>query len=264
MTLAGRSALVTGATSGLGEAIARGLALGGARVAVAGRDAERGHAVVRAITDCGGEAAFVQHDLADPDAGSGVVERSILALGPLDILVNNAGTFFFGPTAAVSVADFDLAMRVNVRGAFLATQSALPGMAARGHGRVVFIGSSGASVGVAMTPLYAMSKAALKGLMVALVPEWGSSGVTFNLVEPGLVQTPLTTPMTATEEQRAQFLPHQPTGRIGVPDDVAHAVLMLVDDHASHINAQTIVVDGGNVATAKHSALPPPPDRVLS
>jgi 3-oxoacyl-[acyl-carrier protein] reductase len=234
----GRVALVTGATSGIGEATAHTLAARGARVAVAGRDADRGRAVVAAITAAGGEAAFVPHDLADPHGGEAVVAATVKALGQPRILVSNAGTFFFGPTPDVTPDEFDLAMRVNL------------------------IGSSGGSVGVAMTPLYAMTKAALKGLMVALVPEWGSAGVTFNVVEPGLVETPLTAPMTGTEEQREQFFPHHPTGRIGVPQDIAHAIAMFADDDAEHINAQVLLVDGGNTATAKHSALPPPPGRL--
>ncbi|MCW3003726.1 MAG: 2-hydroxycyclohexanecarboxyl-CoA dehydrogenase [Conexibacter sp.] len=262
MGVEGRVALVTGATSGIGEATAHTLAARGARVAVAGRDADRGRAVVAAITAAGGEAAFVPHDLADPHGGEAVVAATVKALGQPRILVNNAGTFFFGPTPDVTPDEFDLAMRVNLRGAFLATQAVLPGMAAGGGGRVVLIGSSGGSVGVAMTPLYAMTKAALKGLMVALVPEWGSAGVTFNVVEPGLVETPLTAPMTGTEEQREQFFPHHPTGRIGVPQDIAHAIAMFADDDADHINAQVLLVDGGNTATAKHSALPPPPGRL--
>jgi NAD(P)-dependent dehydrogenase (short-subunit alcohol dehydrogenase family) len=262
MGVAGRVALVTGATSGIGEAAAIALAARGARVAVAGRDHDRGQHVVDRIRAGGGEGAFVAHDLADPEGGSALVASTTAAFAPPDILVNNAGTFFFGPTTAVQVAQFDLAVAVNVRGAFLATQAALPGMAERGAGRVVFVGSSGASFGVAMTPLYAMTKGALKGLMHALVPEWGAAGITFNLVEPGLVVTPLTAPMTGTDEARAPFLPHHPNGRLGEPEDIAHAIALFADDDAGHINGQTIIVDGGNTRTAKHSALPPPPTRV--
>lgn len=261
MPFAERVALVTGATSGIGEAIAHRLAAGGAKVMVAGRDRERGAAVVSSIGAHGGEAVFAEHDLVSLDGAAKLLAAAADAYGPPEILVNNAGTFFFGPTGAVEAEQFDTAMHINVRGTFLLTQAALPAMSRAGHGRVVFIGSSGASYGVAMTPLYAMSKGAVKGLMRALVPEFGSSGITFNVTEPGLIVTPLTAPMTGTEEQRAPFLPHHPNGRLGVPEDIAHTVAFLVDDDAGHVNGQTVLVDGGNTRTAKHSAAPPPPGR---
>lgn len=253
-----RIALVTGATSGIGEATALALAARGARVVVAGRDAGRGAAVVGAIAAAGGEATFAPHDLSDLDGGRALLAATQAAYGTPDILVNNAGTFFFGPLAAVTPAQFQEAIEINVRGTFLLTQAVLPAMAEQRRGRVVFMGSSGASYGVAMTPLYAMTKGALAGLMRALVPEWGAAGITFNLVEPGLVATPLTAPMTGTVEQQAPFLPHHPNGRIGVSADIAHAVVLFADDDAGHLNGQRLVVDGGNTRTAKHSALPPP------
>lgn len=254
-----RVALVTGASSGLGEAAARHLAAHGARVVATGRDATRGEAVVQSIRDAGGEAVFLQLDLSDPDVGQKAQEGVAKAYGHADILINNAGTFFFQPLAAVTPEDFETAVRINFRGPFLIAQALVPVMAEHGHGRVVFVGSSAASAGVAMTPLYSATKAALKGLMLALVPEFGLAGVTFNTIEPGLIATPLTSNLVGSPDLQAPFIPHQPTGRVGVPIDLAHTVLMLADDHAGHVNAQTIVLDGGNIKTAKHSAMPPPP-----
>jgi 3-oxoacyl-[acyl-carrier protein] reductase len=259
MGVEGRVAIVTGATSGIGEASALALAAGGAKVLVCGRSESRGTEVVERIAAAGGEATFAAHDLSDPEGGRSLLAAAKAAYGSPGILISNAGTFFFGPYAGFSLEDFDAAVTINLRGGFLLTQALLPEMAEQGYGRVVLVGSSGASYGVAMTSLYAMTKAALKGLMISLVPEWGSAGITFNVVEPGLTVTPLTAPMTGTEEARDPFLAHQPTGRIGVAEDIAHAVLMFADDDAGHINAQTLVVDGGNTRTAKHSALPPPP-----
>lgn len=262
MGIVDRVALITGATSGIGEETAKHFAANGARVVVAGRDVERGGAVVSAIEAAGGEATYIAHDLKDPDGGARLVSEVEAAYGVPDILIANAGTFFFGPTPAVTVEEFDMAIRVNVFGTFQILQALLPRMAERDYGRVVIVGSSGASYGVAMLSLYAMTKGALKGLMYTLVPEWGPSHITLNLIEPGLVVTPLTEPMVGTPELREAFLPHQPTGRVGVALDIAHTALMLADDNAGHINAQTIVVDGGNTRTAKHSALPPPPDKL--
>jgi NAD(P)-dependent dehydrogenase (short-subunit alcohol dehydrogenase family) len=251
--------VVTGGSSGLGEAIAKHFAANGARVIITGRDAERGAAVVEAIEQEGGEAGFVSVDLADPNCGTALRDDAKEIFGTPEILVNNAGTFFFSPMAEIGPADFDLAVTINLRGPFLITQALLPGMVEKEFGRVVFVASSAASYGVAMTPMYSATKAALKGLMYALVPEYGSAGVTFNTIEPGLIPTPLTSNLVGTEEQQEPFIPHQPTGRVGLPLDAAHAALMFADENAGHINAQFIVLDGGNTRTAKHSALPPPP-----
>jgi NAD(P)-dependent dehydrogenase (short-subunit alcohol dehydrogenase family) len=251
--------VVTGGSSGLGEAIAKHFAENGARVVITGRDADRGRSVVEAIKADGGDAGFVELDLTDPECGTRLRDAAGEIYGPPEILVNNAGTFFFSPTSAVGPEDFDLAVTINLRGPFLITQALLPGMVENEFGRVVFVASSAASYGVAMTPMYSATKAGLKGLMYALVPEYGSAGVTFNTIEPGLIPTPLTSNLVGTEEQQQPFLPHQPTGRVGVPLDAAHAALMFADDNAGHINGQFIVLDGGNTRTAKHSALPPPP-----
>ncbi len=259
MGITGRTALVTGGTSGLGEDIARHFAAHGARVVLSGRVDERGEKIVAEIRKAGGEAEFVHLDLSDPDVGKQAIDGVKRAFGPPDILVNNAGTFFFKPFAAVTEDEFYDAVRIDLFGPFLITQSIVPGMAERGYGRVIFVSSTAASAGVAMTPVYGATKAGLRGMMLALVPEFGSAGVTFNTIEPGLIETPLTSNLTGTPELRSQFLPHQPTGRIGVPRDIAHVALMLADDDAGHVNSQSIVVDGGNIATAKHTALPPPP-----
>lgn len=262
MGVRGRTAVVTGATSGIGEETAIRLAKDGARVVVAGRDAERGEAVVERVRVDGGEAIFVTHDLSDPEGAEKLLAGTRQEFGDPEILVSNAGTFFFGPLVETDVDEFETAIRINVKGTYRLMQEFLPVMASNGHGRVVFMGSSGASYGVALTSLYALTKGAIRGFMTGLVPEFGASGITFNLVEPGLVRTPLTAPMTGTEELREPFLPHHPNGRLGVSEDIAHAVAMLVDDEASHLNGQTLIVDGGNTSTAKHSALPPPPEKL--
>jgi NAD(P)-dependent dehydrogenase (short-subunit alcohol dehydrogenase family) len=261
MSVESRTALVTGATSGLGAEIARALAAGGARVAVAGRDRDRGAAVVASIRAAGGEAAFFAHHAGEVDSNREVAASVEHSLGPIDILVNNAGTMFFGPLAGHEAADFDQAIAVNLRGPFLLTQAVLPGMADRRYGRVIFISSNGASSGAAMTSLYAMTKAGMEGLMRALMAEFAPFGITFNTVEPGLVDTPLTSTMLSDPAMRQHFSNHHPNGRVGEVGDVAHAVAMLADDAAGHMQANVVMVDGGLTRAIGYAVIEPPADR---
>jgi NAD(P)-dependent dehydrogenase (short-subunit alcohol dehydrogenase family) len=257
----GRTALVTGATSGLGAEMARVLARAGARVAVAGRNAQRGENVVSEITAAGGEARFFPHEAAEIDGAQELADAVERALGPLEILVNNAGAMFFGPLAQLGADDFERALAINLRGPFLLTRAIVPAMAERGHGRVIFISSNGASSGAAMTSLYAMGKSGLEGLMRALTAEFGSRGVTFNTVEPGLVDTPLTATMLSDETTRKQLAGHHPNRRVGEPADVALAVKMLADDDARHMLANVIIVDGGLTRTIGYAVVEPPEEK---
>lgn len=255
--ICGRVAVVTGGTSGLGEAIARRFVAAAARVVIVGRDAERGERVASEIS-AAGECAYVGADIGSEDCGERIRD-GVAAAGfeAPTILVNNAGNFAFEPTLEVTLDGFREAVDVNLRGPLLVTQALLPGMAAARFGRVVFISSMAASFGVAMTAMYSATKAAQKGLAYALVPEFGSAGITFNTIEPGVISTPMTVEIVGTEELRRPFLAHHPNGRVGVPADVAHAALMFADEDAGHLNGQSIMLDGGNTRTAKHSALPP-------
>jgi 2-hydroxycyclohexanecarboxyl-CoA dehydrogenase len=261
LSTAGRVALVTGATSGIGAEIATRLAAGGARVAVAGRDRERGARVVASIHDAGGEAVFVAHDAVRPEANQELVTETKRVLGPVEILVNNAGTMFFGPLAGHGVADFDTAINLNLRSPFLLTQAVVPGMVERQYGRVIFISSNGASSGAAMTSLYAMSKAGMEGLMRALMAEFAASGITFNTVQPGLVDTPLTSTMLSDPAMHAHFAGHHPNRRVGIPADIAHVVAMLADDDAGHVQANVITVDGGLTRAIGYAVNEPPEEK---
>jgi NAD(P)-dependent dehydrogenase (short-subunit alcohol dehydrogenase family) len=255
-----RTAIVSGSTSGLGAAIARSLAERGARVVVVGRDAERGEQVAEEIRGAGGEAIFAPHDLRDPASAASVAAAAEEAFGPVDILVNNAGTFFFGPFEGITPDEFDITMEINVRGTMLMTQAVIGGMAARGWGRVVFISSVSANHTFSHAVLYSTSKAAVNGMMRALVAEYAARGVTFNSILPGLVPTPLTSPMLGEEYQREYFGKFHANGRVGGQEEIAHAVRMLVDEDAGHMIGQTIYVDGGITTMLPYEALPPPPD----
>jgi NAD(P)-dependent dehydrogenase (short-subunit alcohol dehydrogenase family) len=255
-----RTAIVTGSTSGIGASIARSLAERGARVVVVGRDVERGQQVAEEIRSAGGAAIFAQHDLRVPGSAAAVAAAAEEAFGPVDILVNNAGTFFFGPFEGITPDEFDVTMEINVRGTMLMTQAVIGGMAARGWGRVVFMSSVSASHTFSHAVLYSTSKAAINGMMRALVAEYAAKGVTFNSVLPGLVSTPLTSPMLGEEYQREYFGKFHANGRVGLQQEIAHTVRMLVDEDAGHLIGQTIFVDGGITTVLPYEALPPPPD----
>jgi NAD(P)-dependent dehydrogenase (short-subunit alcohol dehydrogenase family) len=262
MGIAGRTALVTGATSGIGAEIARALGAAGGRVAVAGRDRKRGDAVVAEIRAAGGEAAFFVHDAGEVASAAQLTGAVEDELGPVEILINNAGTMFFGPLGGHGPDDFDRAIAINLRGPFLLTQAVVARMAERRYGRVVFISSNGALSGAAMTSLYAMSKAGVEGLMRALMAEFAAQGITFNTVQPGLVDTPLTATMLGDPAMREHFSSHHPGGRVGEPGDIAHATLLLADDAAGHLQANVLTVDGGLTRAIGYAVNAPPEEKL--
>jgi NAD(P)-dependent dehydrogenase (short-subunit alcohol dehydrogenase family) len=246
----GRVALVTGSTSGIGRAIALRLAGAGARVVVTGRDEKRGSEVVEEITDAGGEATFIAHDLEDSDP-TRLAEGAESAFGRgVDILVNNGGTLMAAPTGEVDAETIDWAFRLNVRSAFLLTGALAPGMAERGWGRIVNVSSVSGQRGQLRRPglaLYGATKAALEQLTRAWAAEYGPHGVTVNCLAPGPTRSPFTDKNLGlgdadTRERMASTIP---VGRVGVPEDVAAAALFLVSEEASYVEGVVLNVDGG-------------------
>jgi NAD(P)-dependent dehydrogenase (short-subunit alcohol dehydrogenase family) len=246
--LAGRKALVTGSTSGIGAAIAVALAAEGAFVVVSGRDEGRGGEVVARIEKDGGTAAFVKADLsAGSDAiGRFATEATNAAGGRIDVLVNNAALLLTPtPTAEVAQETVDEALAVSVRSVFLLTGLLAPLMAERGHGAVVNLGSISGLRGSAYSALYNTTKAAVHSLTTSWAAEYGPHGVRVNTVAPG----PTLTEKVATMEERlTPILARMPSGRAGTPAEVASAVVFLASDEASQIHGATLTVDGGYTA----------------
>lgn len=240
--LSGKRALVTGASRGIGAAIALTLADQGADVAITfERSADRAAEVVRAIEDKGRKAFAIQANSADPAAVKRSVDEAARALGGLDILVNNAAIVLYDSIANVSVADIDALLNINVRSPVLAAQAAIPHLDQ--GGRIISIGSAGADRIVGDTgTVYYMTKSALHSFTRGLARELGSRDITVNLVQPGSTNTDMN-PANGefAEFQRALM----PLGRYGEPKDVAAAVAFLASPPARHITGVILNVDGG-------------------
>ena len=242
--LAGRTALVTGATSGIGAAIARVLAASGARVAVHGRDAARAEAVVATIAAAGGTAHAVTGDLAGTyDQLRAIATEATEVLGGrVDVLVNNAGLYPVAPTEAAADADLDAMLAVNVRAPHVLVAALAPAMAERGDGAVVNIGSWMARVGVPFGAMYTATKAAVEQMTRTWAAEYGPRGVRVSTVAPGATATPGN---AGSEDALAMMTKTTPAGVPVRPVDVARAVRWVVSDEGVFVQGGIVDVDGG-------------------
>lgn len=242
MTLTGKRALVTGASRGIGAAIAKALAAEGADVAITyEKSADSAAKVVDAIKASGRKAVAIQADSADVAAVQASVDKTVAALGGLDILVNNAGILRLGGLNDISLADIDALLNVNVRSPIVASRAALPHLGK--GGRIITIGSYFADrVPAPVLGVYAASKSALIAFNKALARELGPKDITVNLVQPGSIDTDMNPSHGPTAETLKQFMA---LGRYGAPDDIANAVAFLASAKAKYITGSTLTVDGG-------------------
>ena len=243
--LNGRTALVTGATSGIGKATALALARRGARVLVSGRDEARGRSVVAAIRAEDGVADFLQAELNDADSTRKLAQRALEIAGHVDILINNAGIFPFGPTAQTSPDTFDGVYATNVRAPFILVGELAPKMAERGKGAIVNLSSMVGDFGMAGMALYGSTKAAINLLTKAWAAEFGPRGVRVNAVSPGPTVTEGT---AAMGDGLAQIAAAAPAGHPATPEEIADAIVYLASDNASFVHGVVMPVDGGRAA----------------
>jgi 2-hydroxycyclohexanecarboxyl-CoA dehydrogenase len=244
-----RTAIVTGAGSGIGRAIAQRLAEGGHAVAVLDLDGAAAEAAVQELRQKGHEAmAPGSVDVSDRAQVNDAVQRVRDALGPALVLVNNAGLPGFTPFLKITDEEWDRILAVNLNGPFYCTQAVLPDMIDAGWGRIVNISSSSAQGGQQYMAHYVSSKAGLIGLTKALALEFGPKGITVNTIPPGFVDTPM---LRASEERGLlggsvdRIAEATPVRRAGRPDDIAAACAFLVSDEAAYITGQVIGVNGG-------------------
>jgi NAD(P)-dependent dehydrogenase (short-subunit alcohol dehydrogenase family) len=238
----GSTALVTGATAGIGRAVAQRLAELGAEVVVHGRDAERGARTVGELGASGGRARFVAADLADPDD----VRRLAAEAGEVDVLINNAGIYRFASTPETTPGMFDLHMAVNTRAPLLLVGALAPGMAARGRGAIVNMSTMAASTPARAAAAYGASKAALELLTRVWADEFGAAGVRVNAVASGPVRTPGTADMG--EEALAVIARHTALGRVAEAGEIVEAIVFLASDRAGYITGAVLEAWGGRVA----------------
>jgi 3-oxoacyl-[acyl-carrier protein] reductase len=240
---AGRVALVTGASRGIGEAAARRLAAEGATVIAAARTVPALEKLVEAITSTGGRALPLALDLADASSIEGAAREALAAHGQIDVLVNNAGITQDNLILRMSREAWDRVLAVNLTGVFLLTQAVVKGMVRRRYGRIVNVTSVVGLMGNAGQTNYAASKAGLVGFTKSLARELGSRNVTCNAVAPGFIRTAMTDGMT--EQARESLAEQIPLARLGAPEDVAAAIAFLGSEEAAYITGHVLNVSGG-------------------
>ena len=244
--LDGRTALVTGASRGLGRAIALALAHAGADVALGVREPATAGDLVAELESMGRRAVAVRMDILDLAQISSAVDEVVERLGRLDILINNAGASPEAPAEAVTEANFDLTMGVNVKGTFFTSQAAGRVMIRQGFGRIISLSSQAGFVALPTESVYCMSKAAVAHLTKCLAVEWGRHGITVNAVAPTFIRTPGTAAALADPAFEAEVLERiAGLHRIGEPVEVAGAVVFLASPAASLITGHTLLIDGG-------------------
>jgi NAD(P)-dependent dehydrogenase (short-subunit alcohol dehydrogenase family) len=249
--LAGRTAIITGATSGIGRATAVVFAAEGARVAIAGRDVHRGREVVDTIERAGGSAMFVRGDVRSNADCAESVARTVAAFGRLDVLVNNAGIYVANDVSACSEEEWDAQVDTSLKGTFLMSKHALPHLVA-GGGAIVNVASGWGLVGGMEAAAYCAAKGGVVLLTKAMAIDHGPQGVRVNAVCPGDTETPMEYADAErkgwTWDSYRDWASDRPLGRMGDPDEVARAILFLACDDSSFVTGAALPVDGGGVA----------------
>ena len=253
MRLENRAALVTGGTSGIGEATCLLFGREGASVAVVGRNIERGKSVAKRISDAGGDAIFIQADVRKSDDCRTAVDRTLETFGRLDVLFNNAGSYYQNDVVGCTEQEWDDQVDTSLKGTFLMSKYALPHMIERGTGSIINCASGWGLVGGPRSAAYCAAKGGMVVMTKAMAIDHGPQGIRVNAICPGDTDTPM-----EREDARAQGLTwdqyleqtvaHRPIARMATPEEIAFGVLYLASDESSYVTGAALPVDGGGVA----------------
>jgi len=253
MRLENRVALVTGGTSGIGEATCLLFGREGASVAVVGRNTERGKSVAKRISDAGGNAIFIQADVRKSDDCRTAVDRTLETFGRLDVLFNNAGSYYQNDVVGCTEQEWDDQVDTSLKGTFLMSKYALPHMIERGTGSIINCASGWGLVGGPKSAAYCAAKGGMVVMTKAMAIDHGPQGIRVNAICPGDTDTPM-----EREDARAQGLTwdqyleqtvaQRPIARMATPEEIAFGVLYLASDESSYVTGAALPVDGGGVA----------------
>lgn len=244
--LKGKVALVTGASTGLGQAMAVGLAEAGADVVLVARRSLQ--ETEKQIVACGRKALPINADLTTTGSIKMIIDRTLAEFGSIDILVNNAGTIRRSPALEYTEEDWDAVLDLNLKTVFFLSQAVAKTMVRKGKGKIINIASVLSFQGGVLVPAYAASKGAIASLTKALANEWARHGINVNAIAPGYMATDMTAPLQADPDRNRSILERIPAGRWGTPADLQGAIVFLASEASDYIHGHILCVDGGWLA----------------